>query len=205
MTTFLTLGAITFTNFEIPERINFGGQQALAIKQLVGGKRIVDAMGRIDDDISWSGLMFESTATFRAQFLDAMRIQGIPLPLTWGQFNYQVVIKSFQASFERTYQIPYSITVTVIQDLNVPLPFLVPVAYNDAIIAMMSEANDLANEIANPSVSSAMAILSAAIQEIPNFNIATSTELATIVGPLAGAQSAVTTAISGLMSLDQFL
>lgn len=205
MSTFLTLGTVVFSNFEIPERINFGGDQALAVHQLVGGKRVIDSLGRLDDDISWSGLMFESTATFRAQFLDQMRVQGLPLNLTWGQFNYQVVIKSFKASFERTYQIPYSITVTVIQDLNKPLPVIVPVAYNDAIIGMMAEANDLSTVINNPSVSNAMTLLSAAINDIPNFDSATSAELATIVVPLAFAQSAVTSALTALMSSTSFL
>lgn len=205
MTTFLTLGTVTFANFEIPERINFGGEQALSTKQLVGGKRIVDAMGAVDDDISWSGLMFESTATFRAQFLDQMRRTGLPYPLTWGQFNYLVVIKSFKASFERTYQIPYTISLTVIQDLNQPFPTIVPVAYNDAIVGMMTEAQDLATLINNPSVSSTMGLLAAAIQEIPNFDIATATQLATIATPLLNAQNAVTTALAALMSPTGFL
>lgn len=198
MTTFLTLGPVTFANFEIPERINFGGDQALAVKQLVGGQRIVDALGRVDDDISWSGIFFESTATFRSKFLDAMRINGSPLILTWGQFNYLVVIKSFKASFERTYQIRYSITVTVIQDLSKPFPFLVPVLYNDAIINMITEALDLASVISNPSITNAMAALSAAINLIPNFNSASSVQIASVLGPLAIAQTAVATAITNL-------
>jgi len=195
---FLTLGPVTFANFEIPERINFGGEQALSVKQLVGGQRIVDAMGRVDDEISWSGLMFESTATFRGQFLDSMRVQGTPLPLTWGNFNYLVVIKSFRATFERTYQIPYNITVVVIQDLNKPLPFLVPVLYNDAIISEMTEASDIASAIKNPSITNALALLSAAINLVPNFDLATSTQIASVLAPLGSAISIVTSSIASL-------
>lgn len=202
---FLTLGAITFANYEIPERLNFGGLQALSVKKLVGGQRVIDAMGPDDDDIAWSGLFFESVATFRAQYLDQMRRLGTAIPLTWGQFNYLVVIKDFKANFERTYQIPYSITVTVIQDLNSPITILVPVAYNDAILGMLAEANDLAFFIANPSVLSAMTLLSAAINNVPDFNVATSTQIATIISPLAAAQSAVLTAINGLQSASAFL
>jgi hypothetical protein len=196
MTTFLTLGQVTFANFEIPERINFGGSQALAIKQLVGGQRVIDAMGRIDDDISWSGLMFESTASFRAQFLDNMRMTGAQIPLTWGIFNYLVVIKDFRASFERSYQIPYSITCTVIQNLNVPLPILLPVGYNDAIANIMAELNDLALLIANPSISSSMALLAAAINNVPSIANASATALIPIIDSIVASQSVVSGAIS---------
>lgn len=195
-TVFLRLGTVTFANFEIPEKINFGGSQALSVKQLVGGKRIVDAMGRVDDDITWSGIMFESTATQRAQFLDAMRVAGAPLTLTWGQFNYLVVIKSFRASFERTYQIPYEITCVVIQDLNKPFPFLVPVLYNDAILNLLTEAQDLAGVIANPSVSNAMTLVTAAIQEVPNFNTASSAQVASVLVALGPAISTVNSVIA---------
>jgi hypothetical protein len=194
-TTFLTLGQITFANFEIPEKINFGGSQSLAVKQLVGGQRVIDAMGRIDDDISWSGLLFESTASFRAQFLDTLRVSGSPQPLTWGIFNYLVVVKEFKANFERYYQIPYTITVTVIQDLNKPLPILFPIGYNDAILAMLQDLNDLAALIADGGVISAMAVLSAAINAIPSLALASPVDLIPVVAAIAVVQTAVISAI----------
>jgi hypothetical protein len=204
MTIFLTLGQVTFTNFEIPESINFGGSQALAEKRFVGGRRDIHAMGGFDGDISWSGLMFESTASFRAQFLDNMRIAGAALPLTWGIFNYLVVIKEFNANFERSYQIPYSITCTVIQNLNNPLPVLLPVGYNDAILNILAELNDLALLIANPSVSSAMALVAAAINDIPSIANATTTALIPLISAIESAQvvvaGAITTTSAGIFS-----
>jgi len=196
MTTFLTLGPITFANFEIPQRINFGGTQALSVKQLVGGARIIDVMGRIDDDITWSGLFFGETAMYRAQYLDSLRVQGAPLPLTFSSFNYSVVIKDFACSFERTYQIPYKITCTVIQDLNKPISMLLPVGYNDAINNLMTEANDLALLIANPSVTSSMALLSAAIQAVPSIQSASRTDLIPIVNQLVATQNIVVSAVT---------
>ena len=195
MTT-LTLGQVTFSTYEIPQNINFGGDQALSIKQLVGGQRVIDAMGRVDDDITWSGLFFGSTSTFRARFLDTMRIQGLPLPLSWSQFNYSVVIKSFKASFERTYQIPYTITVSVIQDLSFPIPILLPVGYNDAVQNLMDEALDLATIAANPGLSSALAALAFALNAIPDLGLATAAKLASVVVTLLNAQSVVAGAIS---------
>lgn len=195
MATFLTLGEVTFANFEIPESINFGGSQALSVKQLVGGKRIIDAMGRIDDDITWSGMLFESTASFRALFLDNLRISGAPTVLTFGLFSFSVVVKEFKASFERSYKIPYSITVTVIENLNNPVTTLLPVSYNDAINNALIEANDLAVLIAEANVISAMAILSSLIENIPSIQDASSLILIPIVEQIAVVQAAVTTAI----------
>lgn len=192
----LTLGTVIFQNFEIPTKINFGGMQALAVHQLVGGARIIDSMGRIDDDISWSGIFFESTATERAQFLDKMRSSGNTFPLSFGQFNFNVIISDFKCSFERTYQIPYSITCKVIQNLTLPISTLLPLGYNDAIANQLTELQDLALLVANPSISSSMALLSAAIQNLPSIANATTLQLAPVVVAILNTQSAVTTAIT---------
>lgn len=205
MTVFLTLGPVTFANYEIPEKINFGGSQALSVKQLVGGQRVIDAMGRVDDDIAWSGLFFGSTAQFRAQFLDTIRIQGAPLPLTWANFNFSVVVKEFKCSFERTYQLRYSIVCTVIQDLNKPIQTLLPVGYNDAINNMITQGLDLAALIANPSVSSSMALLSAAIQAVPSIQNATRTDLIPLVSQIVATQGVVVSAISATTQLIPFV
>lgn len=201
MTVFLRLGEVTFANNEVPESINFGGDQSLSVKQLIGGKRVVDAMGRIDDDITWSGLFFGSTATFRARFLDGMRVLANPLPLTWSQFNYRVVIKSFRAQFERTYQIPYTITVTVIEDLDKPLTQLLPVGYNDAILNQLQEAEDIAFFIANPSISGSLAILSTALNNVSNFNILNDAELQVFNSLISNTLSDVSTAIATASTL----
>lgn len=195
---FLTLGPITFANNEVPSAINFGGEQSLSDKKLVGGRRSIDAMGRIDDDISWSGMFRGSTATFRARFLDGLRSKGDQLSLTWSQFNYNIVIKSFKCSFNAFYEIPYSITVAVIQDLNKPFPVLLPVAYNDAISAAMVEARDLAATIRDPSISAAIALLSVTINSIASISNASSSVLATITGPLNSSIVAVNNYIDSL-------
>ncbi len=191
----LRLGEVTFQNYEVPERINFGGDQALSVFGFIGGKREVHAMGRVDDDISWSGLFFGSTATERAQFIDQMRNLGKAIPLTWSQFNYLVVIKSFKCSFQMSVHIPYSITCTVIQNLNAPLNVLLPVGYNDAIQNQLTEANDLALLVSNPSVVIAMGLVTQAIQNVPSLQEASATTLAPVVASILSAQAVVGSAI----------
>lgn len=198
MTTFLILGPVVFEEFEIPNHINFGGSQALSVKQLVGGQRIIDAMGRFDDDITWSGLFFGGTAVFRARFLDQMRSQGLPWSLIFSIFNYSVVIKDFKASYERDYQIPYSITVTVIQNLSLPIPILLPASFGDAIDDLMTAAGNLGLLTGNASVIAALSALQTAVSAVPDFSKASSAQIASVVAPLLIAQSVTSNAISGL-------
>lgn len=188
MTVTLTLGPFTFTEFEIPERINFGGDQSLALKQLVGGQRTIDAMGRVDDDISWSGLLFGDTASPRAHFLDQMRVQAAPLILNFFDFSFLVVVRSFKPSFERFYQIPYTITVTVIQDLTKPFPLIAAENYDEVINEQLATANALTTEVGIPSVSSAMANVNRALSLIPSLTNATLSQASMALIPVNDAR-----------------
>jgi len=106
--TYMILGDLNFSRYEVPENINFGGEQALTIQKLVGGKRVIDAMGRDDEPLRWSGMFQGENATARAQYLNYLRIAGKVLTLTWGEFAYYVVIRSAVMEYQRSYQIPYT-------------------------------------------------------------------------------------------------
>jgi hypothetical protein len=112
----LLLGPVFFLDFEVPERIAFGGGQRLAIHRLPGGGRVIDAMGRDDADLVWSGIFTGPEAADRARLLDALRVQGAVLPLTWDAFFYSVVIARFDAEYAHPNWVPYKITCTVLRD-----------------------------------------------------------------------------------------
>jgi hypothetical protein len=112
----LTLGGVVFAGFEIPETINFGGDQKLTVHKLPGGKRVIDAMGPDDADIRWSGRFRGESGEQRGILLDFMRRQGQKALLAWGLHRYQVVIRSFEANYQNPYEIPYSIACTVVVD-----------------------------------------------------------------------------------------
>ena len=95
----LLLGPIVFQDFEIPAGINFGGRQRLALHHLPGGFRIINALGRDDAQISFSGIFTGSDATLRARSLDELRVAGIALPLTWDVLFYTVLIAEFRADY----------------------------------------------------------------------------------------------------------
>jgi hypothetical protein len=110
------LGPVAFQDFEVPERINFGGAQRLAVHRLPGGVRVIDAMGRDDADLIWSGTFSGPDAGDRARLLDLLRAQGLPLVLSWDAFVYTVVIARFEANYTSPWWIPYRIACTVAED-----------------------------------------------------------------------------------------
>lgn len=110
------LGGIVFQDFEVPARINFGGEQRLARHELIGGGRVIDTLGPREDDIRWEGRFRALGAVQRAQALDAMRASGAQVPLIWGGLYRTVVVEHFDANFEKLYEIPYRIACCVVQN-----------------------------------------------------------------------------------------
>lgn len=117
MSDYLLLGAVNFRDFELPGRIHFGGAQRLAVHVLPGGARVIDAMGRDDADIAWSGAFSGADAADRARTIDLMRAQGGVWTLAWDAFCYLVVIGQFDAAYEHSNWVPYRISCKVAQDL----------------------------------------------------------------------------------------
>jgi len=133
------LGLVLFQDFEIPGQINFGGRQALAIHRLPGGGRVIDAMGRDDAEITFSGIFSGPDATRRARMLDGMRAAGQTQPLSWDVFSYAVVIRNFQADYRAGNWIPFFLACSVLRDeaasvVEVPLP-LAELILNDIGVA----------------------------------------------------------------------
>lgn len=110
------LGGVVFQDHEIPATINIGGKQRLKVHNIVGNTRVVDAMGPDPDDKKWSGRFRGASAIGRAQAVDAMRISGAQVSLSWLGLFYTVVVKEFRADTEKYYEVPYQITVTVVDD-----------------------------------------------------------------------------------------
>jgi hypothetical protein len=120
----LILGGYIFAGFEIPERIPLGGSQDKTTHTLLGGQRIVDAMGPSERDITWSGRFQSADASVRAEAIDAMRIAGLQIPLIIDAEFRTVIITDFAPVYERSYQVPYSITVHVVSTPITPFTIL---------------------------------------------------------------------------------
>ena len=116
VSTRLVLGPVAFRDFEIPERIAFGGTQKLAVHELPGGGRIVDAMGAQNADLVWSGVFSGSDASERIRLLDGLRLLAVEVPLRWDVFAYSVIIERLEAEYTNPWWIPYHLTCKIVQD-----------------------------------------------------------------------------------------
>jgi hypothetical protein len=196
MAVILTLGPVTFSDFEVPDEITgVGGDQSLVVHKLVGGNRIVDAMGRDDTDIKWSGRFRGQQAETRARLLDALRVQGQPIELTWASYRYQVCIKTFEARYTNPLEIPYSIIVLVIADDSYPL---LPVAGGlDAVLGTdLNTLLQIANNTNIPAVTNAVLQIQNAMSPIPTFQGASATTVLGVQVALAAASGVVNSNIA---------
>ena len=196
--TTLQLGDFIFASLEIPANIGFGGQQRLSVHQLVGGTKVIDAMGRADRPLEWSGIFLGNGAGDRARYLDTLRVQGQALTLKWGAFSYLVVVREFLASYEKSYQIPYRIVCEVVSDNTSPVtsPGRPPV--DKAITDDAAAATTLTAGIGNSALTSAMGTLNTAISAVSSFAKAAQSTINGVLQPLAAVQAQVTTLIASV-------
>lgn len=197
--TTLVLGGIIFKSFEIPEEFNFGGEQELAIHKLVGGKRVVDALGQDDADIIWSGRFQSHDALSRAQALDEMRKSGKQQTFTVAGLSYTVVVREFHARFQRKYQLLYTITLAVVQD-NTVSPAATSSTLDDLVGSDMSKIKTLTPMVMDPTIAPAFAGLQKSLSDAGTLEGATLTTLAPASAAAANATSVVQTSMN---SVDQ--
>ncbi|MFN3886146.1 MAG: hypothetical protein ACK4MG_04235 [Aquabacterium sp.] len=187
----LKLGDFTFSGTEIPEAIVFGGQQALVVHRLVGGRRIIDAMGRDDAALDWSGVLFGSEALARARYLDWLRISGQQLDLSWSELSYRVVVRSFSARYQLANHIPYSISCEVVEQTSQPVRAAPPAGADVAIQQDMAEASRLGAQIGDGPLSQALASLDSAIKAVSSFAGAAQSTIGSVVAPIQAVQARV--------------
>jgi hypothetical protein len=195
-TTTVTLGDFEFAGMEVPESIPFGGNQALVVHRLIGGDRVVDAMGPDDAPLEWRGWFRGASALDRALYLDTQRKLGKPLTLTWSQLRYSVVISSFSADFRRPYEIPYRIACEVVEDLTAPVNVALPSSIDDVMDDDMGTANGLGDLIGDGQLSSLLGGLDASIKGVSSFANASTSVINSVLAPIAAVQSRVSTLVA---------
>lgn len=112
----MVLGDLVLSDFALPERVSYGGAQAMTVHRLPGGARVIDTMGPDEAEISWSGIFLGIAAELQAATLDAIRQVGQPVLLAWGVHVVQVVVRdvTFDGEFNR---INYRVSCTVLPDV----------------------------------------------------------------------------------------
>jgi hypothetical protein len=197
-----------FGRFEIPESINFGGEQRMTVHERVGGSRVVDVMGASPDDIEWSGHFVGAQGLSRAQYIDGIRKSGQKWVLSWSKLRFEVVIKSFKCDFKQFYRLNYRIAFEVVQDLTRPV-LSKPMPSVDQLIGDDFGALGIfAGSIDDEVLTSALMAANLALTAAGNLKNASPSALLSIGLPLAAAGSQISTlmaqnnsAISGFSSV----
>ncbi|MDY7525482.1 hypothetical protein [Sphingomonas sp. 10B4] len=194
------LGDFIFGRFEVPERIPFGASQALTVHKLVGGKRVVDAMGRSPHALAWSGWFIGENALAAARYLKGVCEAGAPVPLTWDELAYTVLIESVDYDYVLESRISYQIRCEVVTDDTAPITDVPPLSVEQLVNDDLDAANALSDEIGDPGLSGLMATLTSAVAAIGDFATApasTITALGTPIGAARALAEAMITAASG--------
>lgn len=187
----LTLGNFAFQGKEVPQAIAVGGIQRLVSHALIGGIRVIDAIGRLDDDLEWSGWILGPDATRRSQALDAIRIAGAPVILAWANYRYQVIVRRYSARFMRTYQYAYQIACEVISDLTSLSSAATDLSIDGAVTDDLNTGNGLATTVNDSSLTPLMSTLSNAIGSVSTFAGASPSVINSTLEPLAAAAQRV--------------
>jgi len=196
MDTTLQLDSITFQGFEIPERITLGGAQSLVTHKLPGGDRVVQAMGRDDDPIQWSGMFLGQDALERARAVDSLRIKGQAVFLSFHGFFYSVVVQKFTYTDEAFYRIPYTLELLVIEDLTQQSYSSQPVSMTDAINEDSTAAVTAGAAVGDSPLSNALATMDSAIKSVSDFAKSAQSTINSVLAPIAAVQQRVTSLIS---------
>lgn len=147
----LSIGGITFDAFSTPDLIPGGGKQMLTVHKLPGGARVIDVLGRDDNDIVWRGTFFNNNAMNNALALDALRVQGSVQTLQYAGKSIPVVIQSFVWSLRRyPMWVEYTIACVVVQQA----PGTTAAGGSSSVDNATSSDAANANAIANPPATS---------------------------------------------------
>lgn len=192
----LKLGDFVFERNEIPESIVFGGEQALVVHRLVGGTKVVDAMGDFTGPISWSGWLEGQEALSRARQLATMRAAGTALVLEWSELAFAVVIREFTPDFQRFYKIPYRITCEVVEDLTLSTAGFGDFSIDDLIDGDMLEATGYADTIGDSTLSGLMSTANSAVKAVSSFANAAQSTLNSVLQPIAAVKNEISTLIA---------
>ena len=190
----VTLGSITFPELEIPEQASYGGEQMMKVHKLPGGARVIDSMGRDDLDINWHGILEGPNATPRALQIDQIRIQGLPVQLSWDMLGWTVVVKRFVANYVHRNWIPYEISCVVLLDNSTSAQSnvfnLLPQSVQDDLNSALSTVMPLAGP-----VSDAIGVAQGALSVVGAFSKG-SMAWVNALSDLSTAQSAVQDVVS---------
>lgn len=196
MGAFITLENFEFAETEIPSSMPFGGDQSLSVHKLIGGFKVVDAMGYFPGDLTWSGVFLGGNAVLRANYLKGLAEAGKPVTLKWGEFSYLVVVRQFQPTYLRSVEVSYTITCEAVADGSALQQEVTLESTDFAVASDNSTAQALGAQINDSALTSALSTLDSAIKSVSTFASATTSTINSVLQPIAAVQARVKTLIT---------
>jgi len=188
------LGAFIFERTEIPGHLPFAGTQMVAVHNLIGGGRTVDALGPIDRDLEWHGLFLGSGAMSRAKKLNAARLAGKPLYLLMGNVSWKVVIEDFEPDYTYVNNIPYRIRLIAMSETwNNPPAKIATISKLSAFKKFLAEGAALGQAISNT-----VAGIVASIQTVTNKIAAIDGAASSVISSITNGLEQITNTVDGL-------
>jgi len=96
----VTLGSLVLSGPEVPDELVIGGRQILIIHRLLGGGRVIDAIGNDPARLVLTGRFIGPMATSRARRLEAMREAAQVLAFSVADLSARVWIAEFSWSYQ---------------------------------------------------------------------------------------------------------
>ena len=172
----VTLGGLLLQGVEVPSRLAIGGDQALTIHKLIGGDRVMQAMGPDPAPIELAGMFTGPGALARAQQLMALRDVGRPLRLAFAGISLMVVIRPASYTYQQQGAvIPYSLSVEV----------------QPTVAAATSSAPSALSSLVGPDVASAVTAVSNTVAQASAYAGAVAGQLQAVVGQVAPVASLI--------------
>lgn len=119
MATALTLGSVFFDAFEVPQNLSdLGGVQQVATHSYPGGYQTQQTFGAFPSPITWSGKLTGTTAMFRKNEIDRLRVAGKQVALSFGDKFLLGIVSSCKINVHHEWLIDYTITFDPRRDIS---------------------------------------------------------------------------------------
>ena len=172
----VTLGGLLLQGVEVPSRLAVGGDQALTVHKLIGGDRVIQAMGPDPAPITLEGMFTGAGALSRALQLTALRDAGQPVRLGYAGVSLMVVIRPAGYTY---------------QQQGAVIPFQVTVEIQPTVASTASSTPSALSALVGPDVASAVTAVSNTVAQVSAYAGAVAGQLQAVVGQVAPVASLI--------------
>lgn len=164
----VTIGGVTFRSEEVPNPIPIGaGEQMLVVTDLIGGGRVVQALGVKPKSVTWNGRFITAGQVFaKVRSLRLYMTTGVEVLFSWWGEIYFCRVKDFTPTFNHQNLCDYSITIEITRDKNGAFTVAANTSIDQQVQALLKSATVTNNAI----LTSSAAADDGTDDGIPNIN-----------------------------------